>query len=120
MKLKTQDHYKIDVKFLVQEEEQTLSLKVNCMTPRKMIEYVDKANDPKSSFDDLIQCNCDVVNGWDGVFDEDDNEIEYSPEKLKDLQLDYFGLADAIGFQICNEAKTLREKCSGPLEDLSE
>ena len=113
MKLKTLDHYKVDAKFLIEEEQQTLSLKVNCMTPRKINEYLDVLKKKDAGFDDLVDVNCNVVTGWEGVIDEDGNEVEFSQDKLQDLQLDYFGLADAITVAIVNEGQKLREKNSG-------
>ena len=120
MKLTTQNHYKIDVKFLVQDEEQTLSLKVNCMTPRKINDYADKLNDSNAGFDDLVKNNCNVTTGWEGVVDSEGKAVEYTPEKLEEIQYDYFGLADAIAIAVCNESKRLREKNLGSLEKVSE
>lgn len=119
MRIKNLDHYKIDAKFLIQEEPETLSLQVNCMTPRKINNYVEALNNDNSNFDDLVKANCDVVTGWEGVVDEDGNEVEFDKEKLQDLQYDYFGLADAIAVAIFNETKELREKNSSVSEDLS-
>lgn len=119
MKLKTQDYYDIEVKFLVQDEEQVLNLKVNCMTPRKVNDYANKVNGRDDGFNVLVKCNCDVITDWEGVYDEDGNPVEYSPEKLTDLQLDYFGLADAIAITIFEESRRLREKNLGSSADLS-
>ena len=113
MKLKTLNHYKIEVNFLIQEEPQTLTLLVNCMTPRKINEYADNFNTDNAGFNELVKCNCGVVIGWEGVVDEDGNEVEFSQDKLQDIQYDYFGLADAIALAICSEGKRLREKNSG-------
>ena len=111
MKLKTQTFAPVDVKLLVGDEEQTLTLKVNCLTPRKLKAYVDKLEETKEDFDASIKTNCEVVCGWSGVVDEKGAEVEFSKEKLSDIQYDYFGLADSIAYAICGEGAKLRKKC---------
>ena len=114
MKLKTQNHYKIDVRFLVEDEEQTLTLLVNCMTPRKIQEYGELLSNPQTTFDELVQANCDLACGWENVEGEDGKPIEFSKERFRELQNDLLGLVEAIAKTIHKESEALREKNSEP------
>lgn len=121
MKVKTQTHYKLNVRFYIDEgEEETLTLLVDCMTPRNLKNFHKKLTNSDLDFDGMVDLNCSVVVDWCGVFDEDGAEIPFSKKKLKDFQETYWGLADAIVRTISEESADLRSKRSSVLEQPSD
>lgn len=108
--IRSVDNHPVKVNFTINGEPQTLDLIVKCMTPKAMLEYAKELDKDENTFFDLIRANGSVIGGWENVFDEDGNPVEYSPERLEDLQYDYFGLADSIAVAITNESTEVRAK----------
>ena len=119
MRIRSVPDFPVTVLFLDgYEEKQELNLRVRCMTPKQQIAFSEKVFDNGSDFHTLVKENCNVTTGWENVTDEEGNPVDYSPEKLADLQYDYFGLADSIALSISKEAKEQRKKRSLILDDL--
>ena len=110
---KTRKHHTVDVDFLIDDNEANLKLLVQCMTPRQMAVYMGDIEKVRNDYTGAIEANCGVVCGWEGVVDEEGNEVSFSKEKLRDVQLDYTGLSDAIFISISRTYQDLREKNLG-------
>ena len=120
MKLnKVRKYHKVTVEFFCDGEPAELKIKVNCLTPRKMKEFIGSMDDD-SNFEEMVETNCKVICGWEDVTDEEGESVPFSKERLRDLQMDFYGLADAIYVSIIHKAKELRADSLKKLVDSTE
>ena len=93
----------------VRAGEETFTLMVNCMTPRKLKAFMDKVAQSENRVEEIAAINSSVIVGWKGVFDEEGTELPFSAENLDSLQMDNdISLPDTIYSAIALEAGEIR------------
>lgn len=112
----------VTVKFLAQDEEQEITLKVNCMTPQKVTALGRKIAVYEAQAQ-TVKCHealADVIVGWEGDMYEDDVMLTFSKKSMVQLFNNHIGLSDAVANQIISRYNEQRLKNSGSLAEDSQ
>ena len=107
----------VTIKFLSKDEEQEITLSVNCMTPKKVALLGRKVATYEAQADVVRanECLADVIVGWEGEMYEDDEILPFSKKNMVRLLNNHIGLADAIVEQVIVNYNNQRVKNSGSL-----
>lgn len=106
----------VEVKYFENNEEVTFTLKIRVTTPLELNKFMKAARDAGTDYDTMAKANCLLVTDWEGVTDDEGNEIPYSEDALVDAQLEKWGLIDAIYMAQLNKSGELRNDALKKLE----
>lgn len=110
-KKKVVKEFPLTVEFLNDDgEKETLELTCKVRNPHQHTAYNKAIKDAGDDYVLAAKANCMLVTGWQNVVDADDKEIPFSQEEFIDLQLEEWGLIEAIFSTLTVELVEVRKK----------
>lgn len=103
--------FPLDVEFLNEDgDKEVLELTCKVKNPKQFDSYTKKIREAGDDYELAARAVCQLVTGWKNVLDENDKEIEYCEEELVDLQMEHWGLIEAIYSAMTLRAVEIRKK----------
>lgn len=101
----------VSVKFLINDKEQELKLKMKCPTASDYDKYMASFNQyGPTEYEYAYGPVAGAFIGWEDVLGPDGEPLEFSKEKLVEFQKKYHGLTDAIVMSVIVKMGEVRGK----------
>lgn len=113
MRLKARATQPVEVEVWPDGQKEILTLHVNCLSPVKFFAMEQALKACSDDVEGTMRVVSGLVNNWENVTDENGSQVAFTPERLTELQGEYFGLTEAICLAIGEQVPAQRKKLLG-------